>query len=693
VSDNPLIQFTEEPVTAGSFVQVPPFDAIRVEHVGPAIDALCERLESGLAELEGQLAEDGDAGFGEVAGALHALTEPLYRAWGAVSHLNAVRNTDELREAHQAAQPKVVAASIRVAQSEPIHKAYVKLAEGELSGAQRRHVDQRVLDARLTGIDLEGEERERFNAIQQELSELGTSFQNHVLDATKAWSMTLTTDDEIAGLPASYLERAKAAAEAAGEDGYRVGLDVASFLPFMQHGEHRGRREEIYRAYVQRASDGDLDNGPLIERILELRAEMAALLGFADFAEMSLAQKMAPSAGEVETLLDELAERSRAAAEKDLEEMRALADRGLNGVPEGAELAHWDLRFVSERLREEKFAISDEELRPYFPFPRVLDGLFALTERLFGVSVEAADGEVPVWNDDVRFFKLSRDGDAIAGFFLDPFARPEDKRGGAWMDECVLREEAAGVVRLPIAYLNCNQTPPVGDKPSLMTFREVETLFHEYGHGLQHMLTREGLPQVSGINGVEWDAVELPSQFMENWCYDERTLKGIAHHYETDEPLPDEMFQKLKAARTFQAGTMMLRQIDFARTDLALHHGYEAGKGITAQDIRREVTARTVVFPPFEGDRFLCAFTHIFAGGYAAGYYSYKWAEVLSADAFGAFEDAGLDDEDAVQSTGRRFADTVLGEGGGRHPMEVYQDFRGRGPSTEALLRHAGLAA
>ena len=692
MNDNPLLHISG----------IPPFDRISEAHVEPGIKALVEDLEARLPTLEAQL-EPTWAGTVEP---LTDLGEPLSMAWGAVRHLNAVKNTPALREAYQKVQPLVVQASMRLAQSEPVFRALKAIREGDewrrLDEAQRRVVEHKLRDARLMGIELAGEARERFNQIQTELSEIATRFSNNVLDATKAWALELSTKDDVAGLPRSLLEMAAQAARAAGHDGataedgpWRITLDAPSFVPFMKHSVRRELRERVYRAYLQRASSGDLDNGPLIDRILELRQEEAKLLGYATYAELSLASKMAPDVDTVERLLSELVTASRDAAERDLEELRALAKEGLEGAPPDGDVMHWDVEFLAERLRERRFDFTDEELRPYFALPRVLDGLFSLTERLFGVRVMAADGEAAVWHPDVRFFRMyASDGAPLAAFFLDPYSRPADKRGGAWMDECVGRRRKLDekYPRLPVAYLVCNQTPPVGDAPSLMTFREVETLFHEFGHGLQHMLTRVDWADASGINGIEWDAVELPSQFMENWCYHRETLLGMALHWQTGEVLPDELFDKLVKARTFRAGSQMLRQIHFGRTDLELHHRYRKGAGETPFEVQQRIGRETLVMAPLDEDRFLAGFSHIFAGGYAAGYYSYKWAEVLSADAFAAFEEVGLENEDALQKTGQRFRDTVLALGGGRDPTAVFEDFRGRPPSTEPLLRHYGLS-
>ena len=684
---------------------LPAFDQIKPEHVVPAIQQLLADLERRLPDVEKGLRPDWDS-----VDALNDLVEPLARAWGVVGHLMGVKNSPELRTAHETVQPAVVQTFMKVAQSEAAYKAARGLkdspAYAALTDAQKRTVDWRIKDAELSGIALQGEQRDRFNAIETELSELSTKFSNKVLDASKAWALVLTNKDDVAGLPHSALQMAAQMARMAGsadatpENGpWRITLDVPVMQPFLRHALRRDLREQVYRAYVTRASElfpvddpAALDNRATMERILTLRQEKAELLGYQTYAELSLATKMAPGVAAVEKLLEELRAVAHPWAKTELDELRALAKEGVPGVPTDGDVKHWDLEMLSEKLRERRFRFTDEELRPYFPLPRVLDGLFALAERLFGVVVKAADGETPVWHEDARFFRISSsDGAPIAAFFLDPYSRPADKRGGAWMDECETRRRKDGKVRLPVAYLCCNQSPPVDGKPSLMTFREVETLFHEFGHGLQHMLTSVDVVDVSGIKGIEWDAVELASQFMENWCYHRPTLMGMSRHVDTGAPLPDELFEKLKAARTFRAASMMLRQVSFALLDLELHHRFRPGQGETVFDVQRALAATTSVMPPLPEDRFLCAFTHIFAGGYAAGYYSYKWAEVLSADAFSAFEEAGLDDEKAVAATGRRYRDTILGLGGSLPPMEVFKRFRGREPSTRPLLQHAGL--
>ncbi len=692
ITDNPLL------IGKG----LPPFEAVKPEHVVPAMTQLLAELEEELTTLEAKVTPTWNG----LVEPLERLGERLTWSWGIVSHLMGVKNSPELREAYETVQPQVVQFSNKLSQSQPLYKAFKALHESNdwssLEPAQKRIVEAAIRNAELSGVGLEGEKRERFNEIQMELAELSTKFSNHVLDATKAFSMTLSSIDEVDGLPPSLLSLAAQAARAAGEEGataengpWRITLDYPSYVPFMQHSTRRELREKLYKAFISRASTGELDNTPLIERILELRKEKAMLLGFESYAELSLASKMAPNVEAVEELLEELRRASYDAAREELEELKAFA--AAKGAEEASDLQHWDISFWAERQREEKFAFSAEELRPYFPLPQVLDGLFALVNRLFGITVTAADGTAPVWHEDVRYFQIADEtGTPIAHFYLDPYSRPAEKRGGAWMDDCIGRakitENDTPTTRLPVAYLVCNQTPPIDGKPSLMTFNEVETLFHEFGHGLHHMLTKVDYAGASGINNVEWDAVELPSQFMENWCYDRPTLMGMAKHYETGEPLPEHYYQKLLAARHYMSGSGMLRQLHFSCVDLELHHRYLPGGNETPADVRSRLAKTTSILPPLPEDAFLCAFGHIFAGGYAAGYYSYKWAEVLSADAFAAFEDAGLENEEAIAATGKRYRDTVLALGGSLHPMEVFKTFRGREPSTAALLRHSGLA-
>ncbi len=638
---------------------------------------------------------------------LESLTEPAFWAWGVVNHLMGVKNSPELREAQEAMQPEVVKFGMRVSQSKPLYEGYKAIRSsadwGNLSEAQQRIIESSIREAELAGVGLEGAERDRFNEIQLELANLSTQFSNNLLDETKAFSLTLTQPDEIEGLPPTLLAQAAQAARANGAETatpeagpWRITLDMPSYLPFMQHSRRRDLREKLYRAHITRASSGEHDNQPIIDRILTLRKEMSGILGFGSYAELSLASKMAPSVDAVENLLESLRGSSYDAAQQDLTALKEFARD--QGAPEADDFQPWDSAFWSERMREEKYALNAEELRPYFPLEQVLDGLFGLAKRIFGIVITPADGEAPAWHPDVRYFRVSdEDGGAIAYFYLDPYSRPAEKRGGAWMDFAINRkryvEEGASKVRLPVAYLVCNQSPPVDGKPSLMNFYEVETLFHEFGHGLQHMLTTVDYSGAAGINNVEWDAVELPSQFMENWCYDRATLFSLAKHYETGELLPEEFYQRLLAARNFMSGSAMLRQLNFSLLDIELHHRYVPGGAETPKDVRDRLAKTTTVLPPLPEDAFLCSFGHIFGGGYAAGYYSYKWAEVLSADAFSAFEEAGLDNEAAIAETGRRFRSTILSLGGSKHPMEVFKAFRGREPDTKPLLRHNGLAA
>jgi len=684
-----------------AFGTLPRFDEIRPAHVVPAVRHLLEDLGRDLDALERGAAPT----WAGVVEPLESMADRLGYTWGIVGHLMGVRNSDALRAAHHEVQPEVVAFGLRQGQSRPIHDALRGLRESDewsrLDEAQQRIVESLLREARHAGVGLDPEPRRRFNEIQSELARLATDFGNHVLDATKAFSLTLRDPAEMEGAPDSLRQLTAQAAREAGEAGadarngpWRITLDQPCFFPFMEHVAHRGLRERLYRAYVARASEGEWDNAPGIERILALRLEAATLLGYASYAELSLDGKMAPDVGAVEALLEQLRAVSYPSAVRDLEDLRDFA-RGA-GAAEADDLRHWDVAYWSERLHEARFAYSEEDLRPYFPLPRVLDGLFALAERLFDVRIRAADGETPTWHPDVRFFRVEdADGKPLAAFFLDACSRPGEKRGGAWMDECLGRSRRLARpgegVRLPVAHLVCNQAPSVDGKPPLMSFSEVTTLFHEFGHGLQHMLTEVDHLLAAGIHNVEWDAVELPSQFMENWCYQRETLRGISAHVETGEPLPEDLFVKIQAARTFRAGSAMLRQIYFAATDLALHHGFRPGSGESAFDVQRRIAERTTVMPPLREDRFLCSFGHIFAGGYAAGYFSYKWAEVLSADAFEAFEEAGLADPRALADTGRRFRKTVLARGGGRDPMQVFRDFRGREPRVDALLRHSGL--
>ena len=694
---------------------LPNFQAITPEAVSAHIPQLIEELDAELTSLEKQLSSALESGtplsWSAVMDPLQRLGERLRWSWGVVSHLNGVCNSPELREAHAAQQAAVVQFGNRAGQSQVIYKALEQLQQqsAELDGAQQRILAAELRDMQLRGVGLTGSEQEAFNQASQELAELSTRFGNQVLDATNHWTLKLSQREQVDGLPSSLLDQLAQAARQAGDahataeaGPWLLGLDMPRYAPFLKYSRRRDLREQVYRAHVSRASGqpgSELNNWPLIERILTLRREQARRLGYANWAEVSLAAKMADSESAVEALLEELRAAAYPVAQKELEALASCARR--HGAPEAEDLKPWDVSFWAEKLRQESFELDSEALRPYFPLPQVLEGLFGLCSRLFGITIEAADGEAPVWHSDVRYFRIlegaqagSGAGTPLAGFYLDPYSRPGSKRGGAWMDECLVRSRRPdGTPVLPVAYLICNQSPPVGETPSLMTFEEVETLFHEFGHGLQHMLTTVERPQAAGINGVEWDAVELPSQFMENWCYDRATLMGMARHWQNGEALPEAEYRKLLAARTFMGGSATLRQVHFALVDLKLHSQWQPGSGQSPEALRRQIAESTTVLAPIDEDAFLCSFGHIFAGGYAAGYYSYKWAEVLSADAFSAFEEVGLENEERIRDTGRRFRDTVLSLGGSLDPKQVFEAFRGRQPSSEALIRHSGLVA
>uniref|UniRef100_A0A7N1A3X2 oligopeptidase A n=1 Tax=Kalanchoe fedtschenkoi TaxID=63787 RepID=A0A7N1A3X2_KALFE len=690
LTDNPLLQDFD----------FPPFDVVEPKHVRPGIRALLTQLHKDLDELEKTV----EPAWPKLVEPLERILDRLTVVWGIVNHLKSVKDSAELRSAIEEVQPDKVKFQLRLGQSKPIYNAFKAIRESPdwptLSEARKRIVEAQIKEAILNGVSLEDEKRDQFNKIEEELEKLSHKFEENVLDSTKMFEKLITDKKEIEGLPPSALGLAaqtavsKGHANADAESGpWIITLDAPSYLPVVQHAKNRSLREEVYRAYITRASSGNLDNTPLIENILKLKLEKAKLLGYNNYAEVSLATKMA-TLEKAEELLEELRVASWKAAVQDMEDLKTFSKS--QGAAEADDLTHWDLNFWSERLRESKYEINEEELRPYFSLPKVMDGLFTLAKMLFGIDVVAADGLAPVWNKDVRFYCVKdSSGSPVAYFYFDPYSRPSEKRGGAWMDEVVSRSRVmsrdGASPRLPIAHMVCNQTPPVGDKPSLMTFREVETVFHEFGHALQHMLTKQDEGLVAGIRNIEWDAVELPSQFMENWCYHRSTLMSIAKHYETGESLPEDIYLKLLAARTFRAGSLSLRQLRFATVDLELHSRFIPGGSESIFDVDKRVSEKTQVIPLLPEDKFLCSFSHIFGGGYSAGYYSYKWAEVLSADAFSAFEDAGLDDSKAVVETGHRFRETILALGGGKAPLEVFVEFRGREPSPEPLLRHNGL--
>ena len=681
MTPNPLLETHE----------LPPFAEMRAEHVVPAVEALLSENRETIDRLAKQAAETPPT-WETFADPLEAVSDRLSKAWSPVSHLNSTMNTPELREAYQTCLEKLSAFGTWVGQHEGLFHGWQAIKESEawatLDAAQQRTVNNALRDFRLAGVDLPADKKTRYGEIQSRLSTLSNQYSNNVLDATQAWHKDINSEEELAGVPQSALETLKAMAEAKGVSGYRITLDFPSFFPVVSYADSRALREEVYTAFVTRASNqgpnaGKFDNAPIMEEILALRQELAKLLGFKTYADFSLTTKMADSPEQVLDFLGDLARRAVPQAKEEFAELSAYArdELGLE------ELKPWDIAYASEKLREARHAISQEQLRPYFPAPRVIDGLFQVVERLYGVSVEE-DSKAPSYHSDVRYFRITENGQPIAGFYLDLYAR-EGKRGGAWMADCRVRRQTKNGIQLPVAFLTCNFTAPVGGKPALLTHEEVTTLFHEFGHGLHHMLTKQRIADISGINGVAWDAVELPSQFMENYCWEREGLNLLAKHVETGEALPSELLERLQAAKNFQSAMGMVRQIEFSLFDLRLHHELSAPSASDVQALLDEVRSQVSVVPGVPFNRFQNSFAHIFAGGYAAGYYSYKWAEVLSADAWSAFEEAGIFDAE----TGQRFRREILEQGGARDAAELFVAFRGREPSVEPLLRHSGIRA
>ncbi|WP_439134287.1 oligopeptidase A [Pseudomaricurvus sp.] len=667
---------------------LPPFSAIRAEHVEPAIEDLIQQCRTQLEEVVEQAQSQG-VSWENLITPLEEQDDQLSKAWSPVGHLNAVLNSDALRDAYTNSIAKLTAYGTEVGQNKALCDAYQALADSEefstLPQEQRTSIEHALRDFRLAGVDLPEEEKKTYSDLKQRLSELSTQFANNVLDATQGWYKHLESADELSGLPDNALALAKQAAEEKSESGYVITLDIPSYLAVMMYADNRALREEVYTAYGTRASDqgptaGQWDNAPLIDEILALRHQLSNLLGFDNYAERSLATKMAETCDQVEAFLLELAEKSKPAAKADYEELKAFA-KDRDGL---TDFQAWDQAYYSEKLKEQKYAISQEELRPYFPAEKVVQGMFEVVSRLFNIRIRQQDADV--WHKDARFYAVEQDGEVIAQFYLDLYARA-NKRGGAWMDVCRTRRLAPQGLQLPVAYLTCNFTPAVGDKPALLTHDEVVTLFHEFGHGLHHMLTKISTAAVSGISGVAWDAVELPSQFLENWCWEKSVIPMISGHYESGEPLPDELLTNLLAAKNFQSAMQMLRQIEFSLFDFRLHRNYNPDSPRPVQDVLNEVRDEIAVAKPPAFNRFQNSFSHIFAGGYAAGYYSYKWAEVLSSDAFSRFEEEGIFNA----LTGQSFQQEILEMGGSREAMELFKNFRGREPNTEALLRHSGI--
>ncbi len=670
---------------------LPPFSAIKPEHVEIALDDALDTAKKMVTDITENLDKPD---WQSLILPMEQLDASIDKVWSPVSHMNSVVNSDELRSAYNACLPKLSQFGTELGQNEDLFKAYKKLAASsayeQLDQAQKKVIDNAIRDFKLSGVELSEADREQFKKLSQSLTELTAKFEENLLDATHAWKKHITDESSLAGLPPSTIAMAKQFAEREQLEGWLFTLDFPSYMPVMSYADNRELREEMYTAFSTKASDqgpdaGKWDNSEVMTEILKLRHQLANLIGFANHSERSLATKMAQDPQQVLDFLNDLAERSKPIAEKEFEELKAFAKE----TADMDELQAWDVTYYAEKLRQQRYSISQEELKPYFPENKVVAGLFAVVNRLYGLDIKERD-DVDTWHEDVRFFDIfDGNGELRGQFYLDLYAR-NHKRGGAWMDECLVRRQTADGIQTPVAFLTCNFSEPVGDKPALFTHDEVTTLFHEFGHGLHHMLTKIEYAAVSGINGVAWDAVELPSQFMENWCWEREALDLISGHYETGEPLPQDLFDKMIAARNFQSAMMMVRQLEFSLFDFRLHLEFNPADSSNQVDkILSEVRDQVAVVKAPAFNRFAHSFSHIFAGGYAAGYYSYKWAEVLSADAFSKFEENGIFD----RQTGIEFLQAILEKGGSKEPMELFVDFRGREPEIDALLRHSGIAA
>lgn len=666
---------------------LPNFSAIQSKEIKLAVEQLIAESKVFID----QLVASNDFSYNKLVVALEQQDDKLNRLWSPVSHMNSVVSSDELREAHDACLPFLSEYGTWVGQHNGLYNAFVALQSSEeftgLSTAQQTNITNTIRDFTLSGVALSDDKKEKYAQLQSRLSELASQFSNNVLDATMGWSKHVSDEVALAGLPESAMAAAAQAAERKSLDGWLFTLDIPSYLPVMMYCDNEALRKEMYTAFTTRASElgpnaGKQDNSAIIQETLALRQQVAEILDFDSFAERSLATKMADSPKQVIQFLEDLALRSKPQAEQDLADVKTFAKQTF-----GAEdLQAWDLTYYSEKLKQQRYSISDEELRPYFPESTVVSGLFTVVSKLYGLTISPRDN-VDSWHKDVSFYDIfDGDGSLRGSFYLDLYAR-EGKRGGAWMDECRVRRLIGSDIQAPVAYLTCNFNGPVGDKPALFTHDEVVTLFHEFGHGIHHMLTKVDVAGVSGINGVAWDAVELPSQFLENWCWQEEALAIISGHYQTGEPLPKALLDKMLAARNYQSAMQMVRQIEFSLFDMAIHQNHQQPADVQA--ILDQVRDKVAVVVPPSFNRFQHGFSHIFAGGYAAGYYSYKWAEVLSSDAFSRFEEEGIFNP----QTGADFLHNILEKGGSQPPLELFKLFRGREPSVDALLRHSGIAA
>ena len=679
-------------------MDLPVFSKIKPEHVKPAVEQAISDCKKIISDV---LAHNTPFTWESLVQPIDAVDDVLSKLWSPVSHMNSVVSSDELRNAYESCLPLLSEYGTFVGQHQGLYQAYKSLKDSELfdklDTAQQKVITNALRDFKLSGIALNNNDKKRYGEIVSRLSDLGSNYSNNVLDATHAFTVNITDKKELSGLPQSALAAAKALAKSKERQGYLFTLDFPSYLPIMTYCDNRDLRKKMYNAFVTRASDqgpnaGEFDNSTIMNETLALRHELANLLGFSNYGEKSLATKMANTTDEVMSFLQDLAIKSKHQGEQDIKELKDFVKSEYSQTFANEELQAWDLAYYSEKLKHSRYAISDEELRPYFPKGRVINGLFEVVHKLFGLNIKERTN-VDVWHKDVTFYDVfCANGELRGSFYLDLYARAK-KRGGAWMDECVGRHQLAnGVIQYPVAYLTCNFNSPVGDTPALFTHDEVVTLFHEFGHGLHHMLTQINASAVSGINGVPWDAVELPSQFLENWCWQPEALAFISGHFETGESLPQEMLDKMLAAKNFQSAMQMLRQLEFSIFDFTMHADYNPeaeNNNSYIQQTLNQVRSKYAVVKASDFNRFQHGFSHIFGGGYAAGYYSYKWAEVLSADAFSLFEQQGIFDE----ATGQSFLTNILEKGGSKEPSELFENFRGRAPEIEALLRHSGIEA
>jgi len=668
--------------------QLPQFTKIKIQDIEPTITKIIQDNSENLKQL---LTSKKSEDWHQLITALETMDNYLSRAWSPISHLNSVMNSEELRVAHDNCLPKLTAYSTEQSQNSDLYRAYENIKQSpvfnELDNANQKIINNALLKFQLNGVGLSSEKKQQFKELKTKLSSLKSKFEQNVMDATQAFKIHIEDKDQLFGLPNYVKEMAKQTAQDEKLKGWLFTLDAPSYISVMTYSNIRKFREEMYTAFTTRASNegpnaGEFDNTQVMLDILSTRKELANLLGFNNYAEISIADKMANTTDDALNFLNDLAKKSKSQAEKEFKTLKKFARKECNIN----NIAAWDIMFVSEKLKQKEYGISQEELKPYFPAEKVIEGLFEIVHRLYGITINEISN-IDVWHKDVKFYEIKDETGNVRGqFYLDLYAR-NNKRGGAWMDECICRMKQGDNIQIPVAYLTCSLTPPVGDKPALLNHDEVTTLFHEFGHGLQHMLTKVDSLFVSGISGVEWDAVELPSQFMENWCWQKEGLQLISSHVENAEALPEKLYQKLMKAKNFQSAMIMVRQLEFALFDFRLHIEFDTEKFESVQSLLNNVRNQVAVIIPPTINQFQHGFTHIFSGGYAAGYYSYKWAEVLSADAFSKFEEKGIFDE----TTGREFLENILETGGSKKAINLFKQFRGREPKIDALLKHSGL--